>query len=64
MHIVHKSKEGKTTPTPDGLAVLGVFMEPSEENEVDQQVNDAVSQLTSQFKNAKHKSNPKNSKNI
>jgi len=55
IHIVHKNKEGKTTPTPDGLAVLGVFMEPSEENEVDQQVNDAVSQLTSQFKNAKHK---------
>ena len=53
MHIVHMNKD--KVVDEDYLAVLGVFMVPSEDNEVDQRVNDAVSLLTSQFKNAKNK---------
>ena len=57
MHIVHKNKDKNSTHKPDGYAVLGVFMKPAEDNEVDKQANEAISMLTSQFKFSKFKSN-------
>ena len=57
MHIVHKNLDENSKDIPDGYAVLGVFMEITEEKDVDKQANEAISQLTSKFEFSKYKSN-------
>jgi len=55
MHIVHKNLDENSKDIPDGYAVLGVFMEITEEKDVDKQANEAISQLTSKFEFSKYK---------
>ena len=57
MHIVHKNKDKNSKHKPDGYAVLGVFLKPAEDNEVDKQANEAISKLTTKFEISKFKSN-------